>query len=409
MAINTAISLSNISKVFKQYHRPIDRLQEILLPKKQRSVDFWALRDIDLEVMKGETVGIVGRNGSGKSTLLQIIAGTLQPTTGDLKVYGRISALLELGSGFNPEFTGRQNVFFNGRILGLSQTEIAARFDKIATFADIGEFIDQPVKTYSSGMFVRLAFSVAVHVDPEILIVDEALAVGDVLFQHRCMQCINSLADAGTTILFVSHDASSILRLCNRAILLEEGCKIREGDPESTIDLYNALIAKKKHTEIEQITLESGKVKTVSGNGKATVREVSLHNSIGDKVKAVNVGEPVELRVCVEVLDSIESLVLGYSIKDRLGHVMYGTNTWHTKQVLYHPSVNCVYVFSIKFSANLGVGSYSVQIALVDQETHLTENYEWCDLALVFEVINANKTFFIGCLWNEPKIMVEKT
>ena len=186
MSNEPAISLSQISKVYKRYHRPVDRLREVLLPGKPRAEEFWALRNISLEIPQGDTVGIVGRNGSGKSTLLQIIAGTLQATSGQLQVHGRVSALLELGSGFNPEFTGRQNTFFNGRILGLSQAEIAAKFDDIAAFADIGSFMDQPVRTYSSGMFVRLAFAVAINAEPDILIVDEALSVGDEAFQRKC-------------------------------------------------------------------------------------------------------------------------------------------------------------------------------------------------------------------------------
>jgi lipopolysaccharide transport system ATP-binding protein len=223
MQDDIAITLQNISKVYKRYHHPTDRLKEILLPGKSKAEEFWALRDINLTIPKGETVGIIGRNGSGKSTLLQIIAGTLQPTTGSFQVQGRISALLELGSGFNPEFTGRQNVFFNGRILGLSQAEIEDRFEDIAAFADIGDFIEQPVKTYSSGMFVRLAFAVAVHVGPEIFIVDEALAVGDIVFQHKCMRRIKSLMDSGVSTLFVSHDAGAVKSLCNDAVMLNEG------------------------------------------------------------------------------------------------------------------------------------------------------------------------------------------
>ncbi len=201
MSEELAISLRGVSKCFKRYDRPVDRLKELLIPGKSRAQEFWALRDIDLDVPKGQTLGIVGRNGSGKSTLLQIIAGTLTPTTGMVQVNGRVSALLELGSGFNPEFTGRQNVFFNGQLLGLTKGEVEERFDEIAGFADIGDFIDQPVKTYSSGMFVRLAFAVAVHVDPEVLIVDEALAVGDGVFVHKCMARIKSFRDEGGTIL----------------------------------------------------------------------------------------------------------------------------------------------------------------------------------------------------------------
>lgn len=233
-----AISVKNISKCFKRYTRPVDRLKEILLPGKSRADEFWALRDINLEVPKGQTLGIIGRNGCGKSTLLQIIVGTLTPTTGKVITRGRVSALLELGSGFNPEFTGRQNVFFNGRLLGLSQKEIEDKFDDIAGFADIGDFIDQPVKTYSSGMFVRLAFAVAVNVAPEILIVDEALAVGDVVFQHRCLRRMRSLMDAGVTTLFVSHDSGAIKTLCNSAVMLDEGQVYASGLPNSVIIEY---------------------------------------------------------------------------------------------------------------------------------------------------------------------------
>ncbi|MBE7386044.1 MAG: ABC transporter ATP-binding protein [Leptolyngbya sp. SIO1E4] len=242
MSDATAISLKNVSKVFKRYHRPVDRLKEILLPGKPRAEEFWALQNINLEIPKGETVGIIGRNGSGKSTLLQIIAGTLQPTTGEVRVHGRVSALLELGSGFNPEFTGRQNVFFNGRILGLSQAEIEERFDRIAAFADIGEFIDQPVKTYSSGMFVRLAFSVAINAEPDILVVDEALSVGDEAFQRKCFARIYDVQEKGASVLFVSHSAASIVELCDEAALIDQGEMILRGMPKVVVANYQKLI-----------------------------------------------------------------------------------------------------------------------------------------------------------------------
>ncbi|NEO32403.1 MAG: ABC transporter ATP-binding protein [Symploca sp. SIO3C6] len=236
-----AISLKSVSKCFKRYARPADRLKDLLLPGKSRADEFWALQNINLEVPKGQTLGIVGRNGSGKSTLLQILVGTLTPTTGEVKVKGRVSALLELGSGFNPEFTGRQNVFFNGRLLGLSQQDIEAKFDQIAAFADIGDFIDQPVKTYSSGMFVRLAFAVATSVEPDILVVDEALAVGDEVFQRKCFARIQSIQERGGTILFVSHSASSVIELCNRAVLIDSGELLLSGSPKSVISKYHKL------------------------------------------------------------------------------------------------------------------------------------------------------------------------
>ncbi|NEP41228.1 MAG: ABC transporter ATP-binding protein [Okeania sp. SIO2H7] len=238
----TIISLQNVCKCFKRYAHPADRLKEILFPGKSRAEEFWALRDINIEVKRGHTLGIVGRNGSGKSTLLQIIVGTLTPTMGDVKVTGRISALLELGSGFNPEFTGRQNVFFNGQLLGLKPQEIDARFDKIASFADIGDFIDQPVKTYSSGMFIRLGFAVATSVDPDILVVDEALSVGDEAFQRKCFARIQDIQERGGTILFVSHAASTVVQLCDSAILLDRGEMLLYHSPKFVVSKYQKLI-----------------------------------------------------------------------------------------------------------------------------------------------------------------------
>ncbi len=238
----TVISLQNVSKCFKRYRHPVDRLKEILLPGKSRADEFWAVQNINIEIEKGHTLGIVGRNGSGKSTLLQIIVGTLTPTTGKVKVKGRISALLELGSGFNPEFTGRQNVFFNGQLLGLKTSEIEAKFDKIASFADIGDFIDQPVKTYSSGMFVRLGFAVATSVEPDILVVDEALSVGDEAFQRKCFARIQDIQERGGTILFVSHAASTVVQLCDSAILMDHGEMLLYHTPKYVVSKYQKLI-----------------------------------------------------------------------------------------------------------------------------------------------------------------------
>ncbi|TAF49046.1 MAG: ABC transporter ATP-binding protein, partial [Oscillatoriales cyanobacterium] len=237
-----AISVHNIAKSFRRYDRPSDRLKELLIPGRQQYREFQALRGVSIDIPRGQTLGIVGRNGSGKSTLLQIIVGTLQPSSGQTRIQGRISALLELGSGFNPEFTGRQNVFFNGQILGLSRAQIEERFDEIAAFADIGDFLDQPAKTYSSGMFVRLAFAVATSVDPDILVVDEALAVGDEAFQRKCFSRIESLQSRGCTTLFVSHAASKVVELCDRALLLDHGEAIITHHPKFVIDQYHKLI-----------------------------------------------------------------------------------------------------------------------------------------------------------------------
>lgn len=246
-----AIRVTDLSKCYHIYDCPQDRLKQSIYPRLQRLAgmppkqyhrDFWALNDISFEVKKGETVGIVGRNGSGKSTLLQIVCGTVAPTSGTIETNGRVAALLELGSGFNPEFTGRENVYLNGAVLGLNREEIDARFDSIAAFADIGLFIDQPVKTYSSGMVVRLAFSVAINVDPQILVVDEALAVGDELFQRKCFSRIESIKQLGTTILFVSHSGATVIELCNRAMLIDGGELLTIGAPKLIVGKYQKLL-----------------------------------------------------------------------------------------------------------------------------------------------------------------------
>jgi lipopolysaccharide transport system ATP-binding protein len=246
-----AIHVTNLSKCYEIYDTPRDRLKQFIMPRvrriaskahKQYFREFWALKDVSFEVKKGETVGIIGRNGSGKSTLLQMICGTLTPTSGSIRTNGRIAALLELGSGFNPEFTGRENVYMNASVLGLGKEEIDARFDDIAAFADIGDFIDQPVKSYSSGMVVRLAFAVAINVDPEILIVDEALSVGDELFQRKCFSRIESIKNSGSTILFVSHSATIVVELCDRAVLLDGGELLSFGSPKLIVAKYQKLL-----------------------------------------------------------------------------------------------------------------------------------------------------------------------
>lgn len=245
------IQVSGLGKRFEMYAQPADRLKQMVLPKLDRLVskaprdfykEFWALRDVTFDVKRGETVGIVGRNGSGKSTLLQVICGTLTPTTGSATVRGRVAALLELGAGFNPEFTGRENVFLSGLLYGMSERELRDRYDAILDFAEIGDFIDQPVKTYSSGMMVRLAFSVAINVDPDILVIDEALSVGDELFQRKCFARIESIRDRGTTILFVSHAAGAVIELCDRALLVDAGELLVEGAPKYVINRYHKLL-----------------------------------------------------------------------------------------------------------------------------------------------------------------------
>jgi lipopolysaccharide transport system ATP-binding protein len=403
------LEVNNISKSFKEYSAEYKRILSWFgfnyRPKEEHHI----LNHINFSIAKGEAIGIVGQNGAGKSTLLKIITGTLKPSEGSVKINGRISAILELGMGFQPDMTGRQNVYHSAGLMGYTQEQIDAVIKNIEAFAEIGEYFDQPVRTYSSGMQMRVAFGVATMYRPEILIVDEALSVGDAYFQHKSFDRIREFQEQGTTLLIVSHDKAAIQSICDRAILLEKGTVIKDGDPEAVMDFYNALIAEKENSTVQQVVKEDGKIETTSGTGEATVEEIGLYNDNNELVEFIGVGDSVELRLKVKVHKNVETLVLGYGIKDRLGQVMYGTNTWHTKQIIHKPQEGEVYNFTLSFNANLGVGSYSIQTALVDKETHMTANYEWKDLAYVFNIININTIHFAGSAWIEPSIKVTKS
>jgi len=364
------------------------------------------LRDISFSVSPGEAVGIIGVNGAGKSTLLKIITGTTQATNGSVSIQGRVAALLELGMGFHPDFTGRQNAFMAGQLLGLNADEIAACMPAIEAFAEIGDYIDQPVRMYSSGMQMRLAFSVATAVRPDILIVDEALSVGDAYFQHKSFSRIREFREQGTTLLIVSHDRSSIQSLCDRAILLERGFVIKDGNPEEVMDFYNAIIAEKENATVEVKRLEDGRAQTSSGTGEATVSDIVILDESGKCIEFVDVGQVVTLHIEVTVHALIQRIILGYGIKDRLGQVMYGTNTDLKKQELLNLPAGTRLAYDVVFPVNLGPGSYSIQTALCSTDTHLVNNYEWRDLALVFNVVNISKTHFAGCAWIDPEIKI---
>lgn len=366
----------------------------------------WVLRNISFTIRPGEACGIVGQNGAGKSTLLKIITGAMQPTLGQVRVNGRVAAILELGMGFNPELTGRENAWHVAGLMGRGRQDIDTAMPDIEAFAEIGEYFDKPLRTYSTGMQLRVAFAVATAWRPELLIVDEALSVGDTYFQHKSFNRIREFQAQGTGLLIVSHDRAAILTMCSRALLLEKGEIIKEGPPEEVLDFYNAIIAEKESHTVETRKLGDGKTQTVSGTGEARVEEIALYDSNGIRTECVRVGESVELRVKVKVNRAVNTLVLGYGIKDRLGQVMYGINTWHTGQVIHRPKPGDEYLFRVAFTVTLGIGSYSVQTALVDRDTHLTANYEWRDLALVFSVVNVDKTRFVGCLWAEPRIAI---
>lgn len=404
-----SISISNLGKAYKQYPTRWTRLAEWLMPgKKTRHQLKWVLQNINFTVNPGEAVGIIGINGAGKSTLLKIITGTTQPTTGSVHMSGRIAALLELGMGFHPDFTGRQNVFMAGQLLGYSVEEIARLMHDIEAFAEIGDYIDQPVRVYSSGMQMRLAFSVATANRPDVLIVDEALSVGDSYFQHKSFDRIREYKKKGTTLLIVSHDKGAVQSICDRAILLNSGQLAMQGEPEAVLDYYNAMLAEHQNQKVEQVTMDDGKTQVISGTGEVVVTAIQLLNDLGQPIEVVDVAQSVVLRIEVTANENVERLILGYGIKDRLGQVIYGTNTEFKKQPILNVNAGDKYLFDVRFSANLGPGTYSIQTALVSTETHLVNNYEWRDLALVFNVINLSKFKFAGCTWMDPSIEITK-
>ena len=402
-----SIVVSNLGKAYKQYPDRWSRLLEWVAPLKTKRHQLkWVLKDISFVVQPREAVGIIGINGAGKSTLLKLITGTAKPSQGSVHMSGRVAAMLELGMGFHPDFTGRQNAFMAGQLLGFSSEEISRLMPEIESFAEIGDYIDQPVRVYSSGMQMRLAFSVATAIRPDILIVDEALSVGDAYFQHKSFERIREFRKQGTTLLIVSHDKGAIQSICDRAILLNAGRLAMEGAPEAVMDYYNAMLADHQNQEVKQIELDDGKVQTISGTGDATVTRIALVDQSDNPIEVVDVGQAVHLVIDVKTHKAIDRLVLGYGIKDRLGQVIYGTNTHLKEQAITLVGAGAEYRFDIAFPANLGPGTYSIQTALVSDDTHLVNNFEWRDLALVFNVININKPQFAGCAWIDPVIEI---
>ncbi|MEM5329966.1 ABC transporter ATP-binding protein [Paraburkholderia sp. JHI2823] len=394
------ITVTNLGKAYKQYPTRWSRLIEWIDPRnKMHHTPHWVLRDVNFSVRSGEALGIIGINGAGKSTLLKMIVGTTQPTIGSVTMTGRVAALLELGMGFHPDFTGRQNVMMAGQLLGLGVDELLALMPEIEAFAEIGEYIDQPVRVYSSGMQMRLAFSVATARRPDVLIVDEALSVGDAYFQHKSFDRIREFRKQGTTLLIVAHDKAAIQAICDRAILLNAGRLEIEGPPEEVMDYYNAMLADRANHSVKQETSDDGAVQTISGTGEAVIDEVALLDESGQPIEVVGVGQPVALRVKVKCVHAIPELVVGYMIKDRLGQTVFGTNTYHLKQVLIDLAQGQTVELYFDFTANIGVGSYSVAVALHTGDIHLANNYEWRDRVLMFNVVNMKVEDFVGVAW----------
>lgn len=402
---NVAISVQNISKCFYTYDKPRDRLKQAIMPRLQRwagdeittyGKEFWALRDISFDVKKGETVGIVGRNGSGKSTLLQIICGTLTPTTGSIETRGRIAALLELGSGFNPEFTGRENIYLNAAVLGLTRDEVNERFDAIAGFADIGEFIDQPVKAYSSGMAVRLAFAVQAQVDPDILIVDEALSVGDARFQAKCFERLRQLKDNGTSILLVTHASEQVVTHCSRAILINDSRIELIGESRPVVNRYmDILFGREKRPEKEEASVpmavppsratEAVKLSFEQnayasrpgynsheyrwGDGAASLLDFHLSAARREYPNTIESGEEIVLNLAIQFNHIVVNPILGFTIKTKEGVTVYGTNSYlldcESMQTIGSEGTQAT--ACVKFVNRLATGDYFISIGIASR------------------------------------------
>lgn len=461
MSSEVAIKVEGLGKCFEIYEKPRDRLKQFVLPylykllgksAKQYFREFWALRDINFEIKKGETVGIVGRNGSGKSTLLQIICGTLSPSTGTVQANGRIAALLELGSGFNPEFTGRENVYLNGAVLGLSRSEIDSRFDAITEFADIGSFIDQPVKAYSSGMVVRLAFAVAINVDPQILVVDEALSVGDELFQRKCFSKIEAIRSSGATILFVSHSGGTIVELCDRAILLDAGERLATDSPKKIVGRYQKLLYApndKRDAIRAEIRLEDANQQVDSGSLAkagpivlptisqiepaelsdsydpalkpvstiayesygAIIEDPAVYTSMGERVNNLTRGNTYYYRYRVRFERPASNVRFGMMIKTTTGLEMGGAASAASNRTsLPYVTSGSVFSVSFEFFCRINKGIYFLNAGVVGDvngsETYL---HRLIDVAM-FRVISESNDLATGFVdfSCSPRVLIEE-
>jgi lipopolysaccharide transport system ATP-binding protein len=379
------VLVQNVSKIYRLYQRPADRIRELFpFTSKTFHQDFWALRDISFQVQKGETLGIVGPNGCGKSTLLQVVCGILQPTEGRVVTTGRIAALLELGAGFNPEFTGRENVFLNGEIMGLSRGQIAQALPSIAAFADIGEFLERPVKEYSSGMYVRLAFATAIHVEPEILVVDEALAVGDAVFANRCVRKFQELRERNITVLFVSHELGLVKQLSDRALLLVEGRIHAQGEPSQVINQYIGLVLERQRADTDPA---AGKIAAAfrHGDRASEVLEVQLLNARAEPAQAIASGEAVCVRVRCVFHVAKKDPMAGILIRNRIGMEVYGTNTRVEGIELGNFEPGDELKLEFRFACWLGPQQYTLTVATQNADG---TSHDWLDDVLAFEVVD---------------------
>lgn len=414
--ISEVIKVQNVSKIYKLYDKPVDRLKESLNPLgKQYHKEFHAVKDVSFTIKKGETVGLVGKNGSGKSTLLKMITGVLTPSYGSVKTEGKISALLELGAGFNPEYTGIENIYLNGTIMGYSNEEIDAKLEDILSFADIGDFIYQPVKSYSSGMYVRLAFAVSINVDPDILIIDEALSVGDIRFQQKCFRKIEEF-QSNKTILFVTHDMDAITTYCNRAIWIDSGELIRDGSPIELAKEYQAFMigthlskytsvssSLRDEEDIEENAVNIDKIDEnldIHGDNKARIVGMSMYDlSTKEKVNLVTHDQLVEVAIKIRTFQTIENPIIGFTIKDRLGNKIVQTNTYVLEKKVSPLEKDRIAIYTFKFKIpHLNHGQYTISPAIASGTQYEHIQHSWVHDALVFNVLNKQKYSLEGFL-----------
>ena len=400
------VSIRHLSKRYRLYDSSWRRLVEWLTGRSCHR-DFWALRDINLEVPRGTALGVVGPNGAGKSTLLKILSGVAYPTEGEVVVEGRVTALLELGTGFHPEFTGRQNIFLNGRLLGFTEAEIQARAGEIISFSELGAFIDQPVRTYSSGMYMRLGFSIAASLDPDVLVIDEIFAVGDAHFQQKCVRRIRDFRERGATILFVSHDPAAVKTLCDDAVLVHQGEIVDRGAPDDVLDYYNALIAR-EHGEAGFLTIsrparESG-VGQRAGTFEAVVTEMRLLDEAGSEVKALVAGQAAVLTMRIAFLSDIENPTVGILIRDRLGNDIWGTNTYGLGRETGAFGAGDELEVRWALDMDIGPGQYTVTVAVHTEDVHLYRCFDWADAMLSFQVLPRTDYHFIGAAHLRPQV-----
>ena len=399
------IHVEGLSKRFKVYPTPAARLKEILLRKQYHTV-YPSLENVSFHVNDGETLGIIGPNGAGKSTLLKLLSGILIPDSGTVSISGKITGLLELGTGFNPEMTGRQNIYMNGLLLGMTNDEIRQKEQRIIDFTELHSFIDNPLKTYSSGMTMRLAFAVAYHAEPACFLVDEALSVGDAHFQQKCMKAIRGFKDRGGSIVFVSHDMNSVKLLCEKALLLARGRVLDEGNPENVVNTYNFLLAQADDGEAPCKNYLSRNDPCASDYGSKTIRIIQVR-VIGEDSGAsvVSSGERTKIEVYLASDVFNDNITVGILIRDRFGQDIFGTNTYHAR-VPFRCEEGERYVCGFEMSLNLGPGKYSVTAAVHTGETHVFSCYNWKDHAAEFEVAGVRGTLFTGIARLEPEITI---